>query len=301
MKLGFEGKVVVVTGAGRGLGRAYALAFAARGARVVVNDLGGGGSGAGADNTPAEAVAREIRAAGGEAVASFDSVEQGGRIVQCALDHFKRIDVLVNNAGILRDIAFHKMSEEDWELVYRVHLRGTFNVTHAAWSCMRAQQYGRIVNTSSAAGIYGNFGQANYGAMKLGLHGMTLALAQEGRSKNIHVNSIAPAALSRLTLTVMTEAQLAAMKPELVAPLVLLLCHDSCRETGGLFEVGGGWIAKLRWQRSPGVHFSPAAPLEPEDVLARWEQITSYADAAYPASMAEAFVPYEKIMSGAIR
>ncbi|MEO8799865.1 MAG: SDR family NAD(P)-dependent oxidoreductase, partial [Polyangiaceae bacterium] len=169
--LRFDGKVVIVTGAGNGLGRSHALLFGSRGAKVVVNDLGGGHTGGGKSSAAADKVVEEIKAAGGDAVANYDSVEDGAKIVQTALDHFKRIDIVVNNAGILRDVSFPKMTQEDWDLIYRVHVLGAFKVTHAAWAHMRDQGYGRVIFTASAAGIYGNFGQANYAMAKLGLHG----------------------------------------------------------------------------------------------------------------------------------
>ena len=171
-ELRFDGRVAIVTGAGQGLGRAHALLLASRGAKVVVNDLGGTATGGGKSSEAADKVVAEIKAAGGEAVANYDSVEDGGKIVQAALDHFKRLDIVINNAGILRDTTFHKMTEQDWELIYRVHVLGAFRVTHAAWPHMRDAGYGRIIFTSSAAGLYGNFGQANYSMAKLGLVGL---------------------------------------------------------------------------------------------------------------------------------
>src|SRR5215471_18057098 len=165
--LRFDNRVVIVTGAGNGLGRSHALLFGSRGAKVVVNDLGGGHTGGGKSSAAADKVVEEIKAAGGEAVANYDSVEDGAKIVQCALDSFKRLDIVVNNAGILRDTSFHKLTPEDWDLIYRVHLLGSFRVTHAAWNHLRDQGYGRVVFTASAAGIYGNFGQTNYAMAKL--------------------------------------------------------------------------------------------------------------------------------------
>jgi len=188
----FEDKVVIVTGAGGGLGRAHALLFARHGARVVVNDLGGSAQGEGASSSAADRVVEEIRQAGGSAVANHDSVTDGGRIVQQALDTFGRVDVVVNNAGILRDKTFHKMEDADWDLVYRVHVEGAYKVTRAAWPHMREQGYGRVIFTASTSGIYGNFGQSNYGMAKLGLYGLTRTLALEGRKSNILVNAIAP-------------------------------------------------------------------------------------------------------------
>jgi (3R)-3-hydroxyacyl-CoA dehydrogenase / 3a,7a,12a-trihydroxy-5b-cholest-24-enoyl-CoA hydratase / enoyl-CoA hydratase 2 len=246
----FQGRVAIVTGAGNGLGKSHALALAAHGARVVVNDLGGAANGEGASGAVAQAVVDEIRRAGGEAAANADSVADGERIVQCALDNFGRIDIVVNNAGILRDSAFHKMAPADWDTVLGVHLTGAFRVTRAAWPWMRDAGFGRVIMTASAAGIYGNFGQANYAAAKLGLYGFAQTLAVEGRAKNILVNTIAPVAASRLTETVMPPAILAALKPELVTPLVLQLCAPDSSATGGLYEVGGGCVWRLRWQRS---------------------------------------------------
>jgi 3-hydroxyacyl-CoA dehydrogenase/3a,7a,12a-trihydroxy-5b-cholest-24-enoyl-CoA hydratase len=296
--LRFEGKVALVTGAGRGLGRAHALMLASRGAKVLVNDLGTGGAGEGHDASPAQAVVDEIRAAGGQAQVNGESVVEGGRIVEAALDHFGRLDIVVNNAGFLRDVAFHKMTARDWDTLYEVHLLGAFRIIHAAWPRMREQAYGRIVNTSSAAGIYGNFGQVNYGTFKLALHGMTQPLAVEGKARGIHVNTIAPAADSRLTRTVMTAEQLAPMRPDLVSPLVAWLCHDACPETGGLFEVGGGYIAKLRWERSAGVRLDLAGSDAVENIAAAWGQITSFEHSDHPAGFGEAMAPFARIMQG---
>src|ERR1700689_575885 len=225
--LRFDNRVAIVTGAGNGLGRSHALLLASRGARVVVNDLGGNHTGAGKSSSAADKVVEEIKAAGGQAVANYDSVEDGTKIVQCALDNWKRIDILVNNAGILRDTSFQKMSQEDWDLIYRVHVLGSFRVTHAAWNQMRDAGYGRIIMTASAAGIYGNFGQANYAMAKLGLHGLAQTLAIEGKKRNIVVNTIAPIAGSRMTETVLPKELLDALKPEFVSPLVAKLAHES--------------------------------------------------------------------------
>ena len=297
--LRFDGKVALVTGAGRGLGRAHALLLAARGAKVLVNDLGTGSAGGGADKSPAEAVVAEIRAAGGSAEVNSDSVVDGGRIVQAALDHFGRLDMVVNNAGFLRDVAFHKMSQEDWDQLYEVHLLGAFRIIHAAWPRFREQGYGRVVNTSSAAGIYGNFGQVNYGTFKLALHGMTQPLAVEGQAKNIHVNTIAPAADSRLTRTVMTAEQLAPMRAELVSPLVAWLCHEDCSENGGLFEVGGGYVTKLRWERSGGATLDLQGDNALETLAGSWDRITDFQVSEHPRSFGEAMTVFAKIMGSA--
>ena len=283
----FDDRVVIVTGAGNGLGKCYAEEFARRGAKVVVNDLGGSGRGEGDNAAIARQVADDIKSAGGDAVANTDSVEEGGRIVQTALDAFGRVDVVVNNAGILRDASFHKMADADWDLVYQVHLKGSYAVTRAAWPHMREQGYGRILMTSSGAGVYGNFGQANYAAAKLGLHGLAQTLAIEGRAKGVQVNTIAPVAASRLTETVMPSAMLEGLKPEFVAPLALFLCSEACTETAQLFEVGGGWVSRLRWERSRGAMFDPKSGFHVEDLAARWGEVQSFDDALHPEAIGD--------------
>jgi NAD(P)-dependent dehydrogenase (short-subunit alcohol dehydrogenase family) len=198
--LRFEGRVAIVTGAGQGIGKEIALELARKGARVVVNDLGVSMSGK--HNSPiksADIVVDQIRSEGYEAMANYDSVEYGYRIVQDTIRAFGRIDIVINNAGILRDTSFQRMKEKDWDLVHKVHLKGSFMVSRAAWPYMRSQKYGKIINTASVAGIFGNFGQANYSAAKLGLHGLTNTLAKEGSAKNICVNTVAPMAATRMT------------------------------------------------------------------------------------------------------
>ena len=195
----FQDKVVIVTGAGGGLGRAHALLFAKHGAKVLVNDLGGSTQGEGANASAADRVVAEIREAGGIAEANHDSVTDGDNIVQNALDVFGRIDVVVNNAGILRDRTFHKMDDSDWDLVYRVHVEGAYKVTRAAWPHLREQGYGRVIFTASTAGIYGNYGQSNYGMAKLGLYGLTRTLVFEGPKNNNFVNALAPPGGTRMT------------------------------------------------------------------------------------------------------
>uniref|UniRef100_A0A8D0CKU3 Peroxisomal multifunctional enzyme type 2 n=1 Tax=Scleropages formosus TaxID=113540 RepID=A0A8D0CKU3_SCLFO len=278
--LRFDGKVVLITGAGGGLGREYALAFAERGAFVVVNDLGGDIKGGGKSSTAADKVVAEIKAKGGTAVANYDSVENGEKLVQTALDTFGRIGIV----PILRDRSFSRMSELDWDLINRVHLRGSFLVTRAAWDHMKKQKFGRIIMTSSAAGIYGNFGQANYSTAKLGLLGFSNTLAIEGQKYNIYCNTIAPTAGSRLTQTVMAQDLLDFFKVEYVSPLVLWLCHEQCEENGSLFEVGGGWIAKLRWERTQGAilrHQNQS--MSPEAVRDHWDKICNFQNATKPA------------------
>lgn len=289
-ELRFDDRVVVVTGAGNGLGKSHALEFARRGARVVVNDLGGSAFGEGASKTAADEVVDEINAAGGEAVANHDSVTYGDRIIECALDNFGRIDVVINNAGILRDKSFHNMTEEDWDLVYNVHVKGAFKVSHAAWPHLREQEYGRMIFTASAAGIYGNFGQANYAMAKLGLYGLAQTLAIEGAKKNIVVNTIAPIAGSRLTATILPAPVLEQLKAEFVTPLVVKLCHNSHGDSGGLYEVGAGWIGKLRWERSRGHGFSTAQTLSAEQIATHWAQISDFTDADHPAGGQQALM-----------
>ena len=287
----FDDRVVVITGAGNGLGRTYALEMGKRGAKVVVNDLGGSAFGDGADKGAADLVVDEIKAGGGQAVANYDSVTDGDKIVQTAMDSFGKIDVVINNAGILRDKTFHKMEEQDWDLVYDVHVRGAFKVTHAAWPYMRDQNYGRLIFTASAAGIYGNFGQTNYAMAKLGQYGMSQTLALEGRSKNIMVNTIAPIAGSRLTETVMPQELVDALKPEFIMPLVVKLCDENSQETGGLYEVGAGFIGKVRWERSKGHSFSVSQGFNAEDVNEAWDEIVDFTDADHPSNIAEANKP----------
>ena len=283
----FDDRTVIITGAGNGLGKTYALEFGRRGANVVVNDLGGSAFGDGSDKAAADVVVDEIKAAGGNAVANYDSVTDGDQIVATALETFGKVDVVINNAGILRDKTFHKMEESDWNLIYEVHVLGAFKVTHAVWPHMRDQNYGRIVFTTSAAGIYGNFGQTNYSMAKLGQLGMSQTLALEGISKNILVNTIAPIAGSRLTETVMPQDLVDALQPEYVMPLVIKLCDKESQETGGLFEVGAGWIGKLRWERSKGHGFNLSEGFSAEDVSENWNSITDFNDADHPGNIAD--------------
>ncbi|QXH36599.1 SDR family oxidoreductase [Pseudomonas muyukensis] len=283
-----QDRVVIVTGAGGGLGRAHALLFAAHGARVVVNDLGGTTHGEGANASAADRVVEEIRAAGGTAVANHDSVTDGARIVEQALDSFGRVDVLVNNAGILRDKTFHKMDDSDWELVYRVHVEGAYKVTHAAWPHLREQNWGRVIFTSSTSGIYGNFGQANYGMAKLGLYGLTRTLAIEGRKYGVLVNAIAPTGGTRMTEGLIPPQVFERLRPELISPLVVYLGSEQCQDSGELYEVGGGWIGKVRWERSQGVGFDPREGFTPEQVADNWARIGDFDGAGHPQDSLQA-------------
>ncbi|XP_032873376.1 peroxisomal multifunctional enzyme type 2 [Amblyraja radiata] len=296
--LRLDGKVAIVTGAGGGLGRAYALLFAERGASVVVNDLGGDIKGEGKSSSAADRVVEEIRAKGGNAVASYDSVEEGEKIVQTALDTYGRIDIVVNNAGILRDRSFARTSDLDWDLIQRVHLRGSFKVTRAAWNHMKNQNYGRIIMTASTSGIYGNFGQANYSAAKLGLLGLSNTLAIEGQKYNIQCNTIAPTAGSRLTQTVLPQELVDALKPEFIAPLVVWLCHESCQENGSLFEVGAGWIGKLRWERTLGaIVRQNNQQMTPEAVRDNWKQICDFDNATKPKSGRDSLMTLHEVLN----
>jgi NAD(P)-dependent dehydrogenase (short-subunit alcohol dehydrogenase family) len=251
----FDGRVCIITGAGGGLGRSHALELARRGGKVLVNDLGGSLDGSGASSSAAQRVVDEISAFGGQAAANHDSVAtpEGGRaIVEAALTAFGRVDVLVNNAGILRDKAFHKMDEAMIDAVIDVHLRGAFNVTQPAFRLMREQGYGRIISTSSASGLFGNFGQANYGAAKAGLAGFTRVLALEGAGHGIMVNAIAPIASTRMTEDLLGELA-AKVSPETVSPIVAYLAHQDCSVNGNIYSVAGGRVARIVVVETPGV------------------------------------------------
>jgi 3-hydroxy-3-methylglutaryl CoA synthase/NAD(P)-dependent dehydrogenase (short-subunit alcohol dehydrogenase family)/putative sterol carrier protein len=252
----FDEQVAIVTGAGGGLGRAYALELARRGAKVVVNDLGGARDGSGASTRMADAVVGEIRDAGGQAVANYDSVttaEGGQNIVQTALEAFGRVDILINNAGILRDKSFPKMTPEMWGAVLDVHLQGAYNVTRPAFEVMRQQGYGRVVMTTSAAGLFGNFGQTNYGAAKMGLVGLMNTLKLEGKKYDIKVNTVAPLATTRLTEDVLPPDLTDKLKPEFVTPLVLYLCSKDCADSGLILNAGMGFFSRAAVVSGPGV------------------------------------------------
>jgi NAD(P)-dependent dehydrogenase (short-subunit alcohol dehydrogenase family) len=270
--IGFDGNVAIITGAGGGLGRQHALELARRGARIVVNDLGGSLSGEGGDVGPAQAVVQEILDLGGEAVADTNSVatpDGGKAVVQTALDAFGTVDIVVNNAGILRDKSFHNLEHSMVDAVLQVHLYGAFNVTQPAYQVMREKGYGRIVNTSSNAGILGNFGQSNYGAAKMGLVGLTRVLAVEGRKNNIKANAIAPVAFTR-----MTEAMFPGMgeklDPALVSPLVAYLASEACPVSGEVYSAAGGIISRFFIGLTPG-YYNPE--LTAEDVAEHFDEI----------------------------
>ena len=284
--LGFDGKVAIVTGAGGGLGRSHALELARRGALVVVNDLGGSVDGTGGGTTAAQAVVDEVKAAGGEAVANYDSVatpEGGKAIVQTALDSFGGVHIIVNNAGILRDASFKNMDRDKLEPVLDVHLKGSFYVTQPAWEHFRAQNYGRIVNTSSAAGIFGNFGQTNYGAAKMGLVGFTRVLAVEGAKNNIKANAIAPVAKTRMTEDLL-GALADKLMPETVTPLVVWLAHEDVPVTGEVYSVGGGRVARVFIGVTPGF---TDPKLTAESVRDNFEAIRNEDGYKVPANLTE--------------
>ncbi len=291
--LGFDGKVAIITGSGGGLGREHALMMAARGALVVVNDLGGAIDGTGSDKGAAERVVDEIKAAGGEAVADTNSVatpEGGAAIVQTAIDAFGRIDIVVNNAGILRDKSFHNMTPDLWGPVLDVHLNGAYHVTSAAWPHFREQAYGRVVSTASGAGIFGNFGQANYGAAKMGLVGFTRVLAVEGASKNIKANVIAPVARTRMTEDLLGPLA-DKVAPEKVSPIVTYLAHESCEATGRVFSVAGGRVAEIFIGECQGY---TDAELSPESIAANWDAVTNQDGYEVPTQMGDEIGLYMK-------
>jgi NAD(P)-dependent dehydrogenase (short-subunit alcohol dehydrogenase family) len=262
--LRFDGRVAIITGAGGGLGRSHALQLARRGAQVLVNDLGGAVDGSGSSMTAADRVVDEITAFGGIAAPNHDSVatsDGGQAIVQAAIDAFGRIDILVNNAGILRDKAFHKMDDNMIQSVIDVHLKGALYVSQPAYRLMREQGYGRIVNTSSASGLFGNFGQANYGAAKAGLAGLTRVLALEGASHGIKVNAIAPIAATRMTADILgTLAE--KVSPDSVSPMVAYLAHEECAVNGHVYSVAGGRIARIFVAETHGVVLGENTPEE---------------------------------------
>ncbi|MBD2891958.1 SDR family oxidoreductase [Spirillospora sp. NPDC000708] len=275
-ELRYDGRVAVVTGAGHGLGRQHALELAARGAKVVVNDLGGDRSGVGASAGPAQEVVDEIKKNGGEAVANPDNVatpEGAQAIVQTALDAFGKVDIVVNNAGILRDRSFKNMTVEEFDAVIAVHLRGSFLVSSAAWPHLRENGYGRIVNTSSPAGLFGNFGQANYATAKMGLVGFTKTLAQEGAKYDIKANAIAPVAWTRMTEDLLPADFADKLGVDQVTPLVAFLVHESNQDTGEVYTVGGGRIAKIFVAEGPG--YGQKETLSVEAVRDNWAAINA--------------------------
>ncbi len=277
---GVQDRVVVVTGAGGGLGREYAMTLAREGASVVVNDLGGARDGTGAGHSMADQVVAEIKDAGGRAVANYDSVaDQDGaaNIIKTAVDEFGKVDGVVSNAGILRDGTFHKMSFENWDAVLKVHLYGGYNVIRAAWPHFREQSFGRVVVATSTSGLFGNFGQANYGAAKLGLVGMINTLAQEGAKYNIKANALAPIAATRMTEDILPPEVLQNLTPDFVAPVVAYLCTEEVPDTGSVFIVGGGKVQRTALFQNEGVTFKK--PPSVDEVASHWAEIDDLSDA----------------------
>jgi NAD(P)-dependent dehydrogenase (short-subunit alcohol dehydrogenase family) len=273
-------RVAIVTGAGRGLGRSHALVLASRGARVLVNDL------AGADGDPAADVVAEIRDLGGDAEVTHDGVhtpEGGAAMVAAAVEGFGRVDIVVNNAGILRDSSFAKLTPEQLQAVLDVHLAGAFHVTMAAWPHLRGQGYGRVVNTTSGSGLYGNFGQSNYSAAKMGLVGLTRTLALEGQRYGIHCNAIAPLARSRMTEEILPPELLERLDPAWVSPLVAYLASEACDVSGEVFSVGGGRYARVAIVEGAGVRLDEVP--DPDDIAARFAEISAIDDPVEPRSL----------------
>jgi 3-hydroxy-3-methylglutaryl CoA synthase/NAD(P)-dependent dehydrogenase (short-subunit alcohol dehydrogenase family)/putative sterol carrier protein len=301
----FDDQVAIVTGAGAGLGRGYALDLARRGAKVVVNDLGGTRDGTGGGTSAADNVVEEIKAAGGEAVANYDSVataEGGQSIVDSAIEAFGRVDIVINNAGILRDKTLAKMEPENWDAITDVHLKGAYNVTRPAFIKMRENGYGRIIFTTSAAGLYGNFGQTNYSAAKMGLIGFMNTLKLEGDKHNIRVNTVAPVAATRLTEDILPPEMLEKLKPEFVAPLVLYLSSNGCQESGMILNAGMGYFNRAAIVTGPGVAVGDGSCIPTlEEIHQNWDAINDLGEAVeFPnvtASMGpilDAFTPKKK-------
>ncbi|KAG8886906.1 bifunctional hydroxyacyl-CoA dehydrogenase/enoyl-CoA hydratase fox2, partial [Tulasnella sp. 408] len=277
MTLSFAGHTVVVTGAGGGLGRAYSVFFGSRGANVVVNDV---------SKENAQKVVDQIVKAGGKAVANTSSVVDGTAVIKTAIDNFGTVTILINNAGILRDKGFKNMSDAEFDLVQQVHVKGAFACTKAAWPYFRKQKFGRVINTASAAGLFGNFGQANYSAAKMALVTFTKTLAIEGAKYNIKSSAIAPIAASPMTETIMPPEMLASLSPEFIVPLVAVLSHpDGPDASGKVFELGAGFMAEIRWERTKGAHFKTDATFNPSAIKQRWNEITDFTNPDYPKSL----------------
>ena len=284
----FDDRVAIITGAGGGLGKTYALELGRRGAHVVVNDLGGSSDGTGGGSSMADEVVKQINEAGGSAVANYDSVatpEGGEAIVQTAVDNFGKVDIVINNAGILRDKTFVKLPPEDLEIVIDVHLKGAFYVSQPAFRLMKENGYGRLLFTASGAGIFGNFGQTNYGAAKMGLVGLSNVLAQEGAKYNIKSNVIAPIAKTRLTEQLL-GAMADKLEPDCVTPLSVYLVSEACEHTHEIYDVGGGRYARVFIGLTPGWVKGPGQPATVEEIAANIDAIRDTADYTIPDSIA---------------
>jgi len=294
----YDGRVAIITGAGGGLGKTYALLLGKRGAKVVVNDLGGKPDGTGASTSMADTTVSEIKAAGGEAVANYDSVstpDGGKKITQCALDHFGRVDIVINNAGVLRDKTFLKLTPEELEIVLDVHLKGAFYVTQPAFASMKENNYGRILMTASAAGVFGNFGQTNYGAAKMGLVGLAHVLAIEGAKNNIKCNVIAPIAKTRMTEQLLGPLADQVL-PEHVTPLVAYLVSEKCELTHEVFSVGGGRFARIFVGLAPGWYAGKGKVASPEDIRDHIDQIRNPEGYIIPANIGEEMMQLMKVL-----
>jgi NAD(P)-dependent dehydrogenase (short-subunit alcohol dehydrogenase family) len=286
MTIEFDGRVAIITGAGGGLGKTYAMELGRRGAKVVVNDLGGNPDGTGAAGGPADTTVEEIKAAGGEAVANYDSVatpEGGAAITQTALDAFGTVDIVINNAGILRDKSFLNQAVPDIQAVIDVHLLGAFYVTQPAFKVMKEKGYGRLLFTASSAGVFGNFGQTNYGAAKMGLVGLSNVLAIEGAKANIKSNAIAPIARSRLTEDILGP-MVEMVEPELVMPLSLYLVSEACQLTHELFSVGGGKYSRVFVGETPGWFAGKGVRPTVEDIADHIDEIRAEDGYTVPGS-----------------
>lgn len=287
--ISFDGRVAVITGAGGGLGKTYALEFAKRGAKVVVNDLGGKADGTGKGSSMADQVVDEIKAAGGEAAANYDSVatpEGGEAIIKTAVDSFGKVDIVVNNAGILRDKSFVKLTPEELGIVIDVHLKGAFFVSQPAFRLMKDQRYGRFVFTSSAAGLLGNFGQTNYGAAKMGLVGLMHVLAVEGAKYDIKSNAIAPTARTRMTEELLGPIA-EFLDPETVTPLVTYLCSEECEHTHEIYTVGGGRFGRIFIGLTPGWIAGKGVSPSAEEVRDKMDQIRDTDGYVIPRSIGD--------------
>jgi NAD(P)-dependent dehydrogenase (short-subunit alcohol dehydrogenase family) len=290
MSVRFDGRVAIVTGAGGGLGRSHALLLAKHGAKVIVNDLGGTVDGRGGDASAADKVVAEIKAAGGQAASSYDSVstmEGAQRIINTAVEQFGRVDILVNNAGILRDKSFMKMTMEDFEDVMAVHFMGTVYCTKAAWPLMMEQKYGRIVVTTSGSGLNGNFGQTNYGAAKLAMVGLMNSLEIEGARNNIKVNAISPVADTRMTGGLMEETVLKYTVAEHVSTGVAWMCSEACNVSGEILCAAGGYYTAVRWYRSEGAGFDPGKPATLDEFADSAERIFDFTNAVHYEGVAK--------------
>ena len=289
----FDGRVAIVTGAGAGLGKAYSLELAKRGAKVVVNDLGGARDGSGASTSAADQVVEEIKKNGGQAVANYDSVatiEGGKNIVKSAVDNFGKVDILINNAGILRDKSILKLEESEWDIVVAVHLKGAFCVTQPAFAIMKQNGYGRVVNTTSGAGLYGNFGQANYSSAKMGLVGLMNSVAIEGAKYNIKCNTIAPVAASRLTEDILPPDLFNKLKPEFIVPLVMYLASEANTDTKMIFNCAAGWYSRAEIVCAKGATIGDGKrDISAEEIQANWSTITDLSDTKVLNNLGESF------------